>query len=63
MTEPVIKIDINMACMESNPCQHFCTLTYSTGEVIKRTLNARDIVVYWHLLSDNQRNHFAYART
>lgn len=63
MSKVVVRIIINMDCMETYPCRHFCMLHYDDGSSTeKTTLDAREVCKYWNLLSDKAKEHFSYAR-
>lgn len=57
-------IDISSTCLESYPCQHYCTVTFSNGSQQKKLLDGWDLIKdeYWCFLSVGARKHFQYMK-
>lgn len=59
----VIQIDISDLCLQSSPCQHYCTLFYADGSTKDVRLNSREIYDnYKHLIDDKDISHYKYVK-
>ena len=59
-----LKSSDNPSNLKFHPtCQHKCRITYKDGSVVEKYLWGKTIVdLFYHLLSETGRNHFAYIR-
>ncbi len=60
----ILKCDIGNVCLETHPCKHNCTVTFSNGTETQPRLSGWTLATnkYWEVLDDSSKKHFLYMR-